>query len=67
MAKKLPPERELLLKLVVASWLASYVMVAMPRLLKTPAGKLPVGVLIPMMAGSGPLGAFSGWRWWPSS
>src|SRR5262245_11378574 len=35
-------------------------MVATPRLLKMLAGKLPVGVLMPMIAGIGPLAAFAG-------
>jgi hypothetical protein len=36
------------------------VIVAIPRLLKTWAGRLPVGELTPMIAGIGPLGAPAG-------
>src|SRR5690606_22134054 len=35
-------------------------MVAIPRLLNTLLGKLPVGVLMPMITGIGPVGAPSG-------
>jgi hypothetical protein len=41
-------------------WSEENVMVAIPRELKTSAGRLPVGVLMPMIAGIGPLDAPAG-------